>query len=215
MFVSHFMTRNPVTIQPDAPVTEAQVLMRRERVHRLPVVDRTGKLVGLVSDKDLLNVAPSAATTLDMYEMTSLLANIKVERVMTHKVLAVHEDTLVEDAARLMADNDIGGLPVVSKDNLVLGIITESDLFRLFIDLFGSRRKGLRMTLLVPQKQGELAALAGAIAAKGGNIIAIGTAPGKDPSNASCMIKLDGISREAAIALATPLVLEIQDIREV
>ena len=215
MFVANLMTRNPVTILPEAPITEAQVLMRRERVHRLPVVDKVGKLVGIVSEKDLLNVSPSVATTLDMYEMTSLLAKIKVEKVMTRQVLSVQEDTLVEDAARLMADHDIGGLPVVRSDNTVIGIITESDLFRLFIDLFGSRRKGLRLTLLVPQKQGELAALTSAIAAQGGNIIAVGTAPGTDPTNVACMIKLEGISREAAIALAQPLVLEIQDIREV
>jgi acetoin utilization protein AcuB len=215
MFVSNLMTRNPVMVQPDTPVTEAQVLMRREHVHRLPVVDKDGKLTGIISEKDLLNVSPSVATTLDMYEMTNLLSKIKVEKVMTRKVLSVFEDTLVEEAARLMADHDIGGLPVVRKDNTVIAIITESDLFRLFIDLFGSRRKGLRMTLLIPQKQGELAALAGAIAAQGGNIMAIGTAPGKDPTNVTCMIKLDGVSRETAIELAKPLVIEIQDIREV
>lgn len=215
MFVSDLMTRNPVMVEPDTPVTEAQVLMRRERVHRLPVVDKAGKLVGLVSDKDLLNVSPSVATTLDMYEMTSLLAKLKVDKVMTRKVISVHEDCLVEDAARLLSDNDIGGLPVVRKDNVLIGIITESDLFRLFIDLFGSRRKGLRMSLLVPQKQGELAALTSAIAAAGANIIAVGTAPGTDPTNVACMIKLEGISREKAIQLTTPLVLEVRDIREV
>jgi acetoin utilization protein AcuB len=215
MFVSNLMTRNPVMAQPETPVTEAQVMMRREKVHRLPVADKNGKLVGIVSEKDLLNVSPSVATTLDMYEMTSLLANLKVEKVMTRKVLSVHDDTLVEDAARLMADNDIGGLPVVNRDNTIIGIITESDLFRLFIDLFGSRRKGLRMSLLVPQKQGELAALTAAIAGAGGNIIAVGTAPGTDPTNVACMIKVEGLSREKVIALAKPLVLEIQDIREV
>lgn len=215
MFVSDLMTRNPVMVEPDTPVTEAQVLMRREKIHRLPVVDKGGKLVGLVSDKDLLNVSPSVATTLDMYEMTSLLAKLKVDKVMTRKVISVHEDCLVEDAARLLSDNDIGGLPVVRKDNVLIGIITESDLFRLFIDLFGSRRKGLRMSLLVPQKQGELAALTSAIAAAGANIIAVGTAPGNDPTNVACMIKLEGISREKAIQLATPLVLEVRDVREV
>jgi acetoin utilization protein AcuB len=215
MFVSDLMTRNPVTIEPDTPVIEAQVLLRRERIHRLPVVDKAGKLIGIISEKDLLNVSPSVATTLDMYEMTSLLAKLKVDKAMTKKVISVHEDCLVEDAARLMSDNDIGGLPVVRRDNTLIGIITESDLFRLFIDLFGSRRKGLRMSLLVPQKQGELAALTAAIAGAGGNIIAVGTAPGTDPTNVTCMIKLEGIPREKAIQLALPLVLEVRDVREV
>jgi acetoin utilization protein AcuB len=215
MFVSDFMTRNPVTVEPDTPVTEAQVLLRRERIHRLPVVDKSGKLIGIVSEKDLLNVSPSVATTLDMYEMTSLLAKLKVEKAMTKKVISVHEDCLVEDAARLLSDNDIGGLPVVRRDNTLIGIITESDLFRLFIDLFGSRRKGLRMSLLVPQKQGELAALTAVIAGAGGNIIAVGTSPGTDPTNVTCMIKLEGIPREKAVQLAQPLVLEVRDVREV
>ena len=215
MFVLDIMTRNPVTIHPDVPVTEAQVLMRREHIHRLPVIDHHGKLVGIISDKDLLNVTPSVATTLDMYEMTSLLAQLKVEKIMTRKVICANEDTLIEEAARLMADHDIGGLPVVKKDTSVVGIITESDVFHLFIEMFGSRRKGLRLTLLVPQKQGELAALAGAISAKGGNIIAFGTAPGTDSTNAICVMKLEGISREVAIELTKPLVIEIKDIREV
>lgn len=215
MFVSDIMTHNPVVVHPDVPVTEAQVLMRREHVHRLPVIDHHGKLIGIISDKDLLNVTPSVATTLDMYEMTSLLSQLKVDKIMTRKVIAVSEDTLIEEAARLMADHDIGGLPVVKKDNSVVGIITESDVFHLFIEMFGSRRKGLRLTLLVPQKQGELAALASAIAAKGGNIIAFGTAPGTDSTNVICVMKVEGISRETADALAKPLVLEIKDMREV
>ena len=196
MFVLDIMTRNPVTIHPDVPVTEAQVLMRREHIHRLPVIDHHGKLVGIISDKDLLNVTPSVATTLDMYEMTSLLAQLKVEKIMTRKVICANEDTLIEEAARLIPT-------------------TESDVFHLFIEMFGSRRKGLRLTLLVPQKQGELAALAGAISAKGGNIIAFGTAPGTDSTNAICVMKLEGISREVAIELTKPLVIEIKDIREV
>lgn len=215
MLVQEIMTRNPVTIHGDSPVTEAQILMRREKIHRLPVVDKHDKLQGIVSEKDLLNVSPSSATTLDMYEMTALLARIKVESAMTRKVLAVHEDTLVEDAARLLVDNDIGGLPVVNRDNVVVGIVTESDLFRLFIDMFGARKKGLRLSILVPQRPGELGDLAGAIAHAGGNIISFGSNPGTDPTNVHCVMKVEGLDRQKALEVIKPLVLSVLDAREV
>lgn len=215
MIVAELMSKTPFTIYPDAPVTEAQSLMRREKIHRLPVCDHRGTLVGIISEKDLLNVSPSVATTLDMYEMTNLLSKLKVEKVMKKPVLTVQEDTLVEDAARLMADHDIGGVPVVRKDNTVVGIVTDSDIFHFFIEMFGTRRKGLRMSLLLEDKAGKIATLTSAIAAAGGNIIAIGTTPGTNTSNIKCMIKLEGLTRDALLAALKPLELEIEDVREV
>lgn len=215
MQVSDIMSRNPITVYPETPVTEAQIIMKREKIHRLPVVDRHARMLGIVSEKDLLSVSPSAASTLDMYEMTALLAKIQVQNAMTKKVISVHEDTLVEDAARLLADNDIGGLPVVNRENVVIGMVTESDLFRLFIDMFGSRRKGLRLSFIVPQKQGELAEIASAIAGAGGNIMAFGTSPGSDPTNVQCIMKVEGIGRREAIDILSPIVEAVLDAREV
>lgn len=214
MFVKATMTRNPLTVFPDSPVTEAQLLMRREKIHHLPVVDRRGKLVGIVTQKDLLNVSPSAATTLDMYEMTSLLAKLKVEAAMSRTPVTVAEDAPIEEAARLMADNDMGGLPVVGKDQMLVGIITESDIFHLFVDMLGSRLPGVRLTVLLRQKEGELAALAGAIAAKGGNIIATGTSPGTDSGNVQFIFKIQGIAAAVVRDAAQGVVLELVDIRE-
>lgn len=215
MQVSDIMSRNPITIYPETPVTEAQIIMKREKIHRLPVVDRQARMLGIVSEKDLLSVSPSAASTLDMYEMTALLAKIQVQSAMTKRVISVHEDTLVEDAARLLADNDIGGLPVVNRENVVIGMVTESDLFRLFIDMFGSRKKGLRLSFLVPQKKGELAEIASAIAGAGGNIMAFGTSPGTDPTNIHCIMKLEGLGRKEAIDILSPIVEAVLDAREV
>jgi len=112
-----------------------------------------------------------------------------------------------------MADKDIGCLPVVETGKLV-GIITESDLFKLFVELFGARQKGLRLTLLVPEKRGELAALTSAISRQGGNIIAIGTFLGEDTESGVCTMKVEGIAREALTALVEPLVIKIIDVRE-
>jgi acetoin utilization protein AcuB len=214
MLVSNCMTKNPITISPEMTVPDAQALMRKEKVSRIPVLDKTNKLVGIITELDLIHAAPSMATTLDVYEMNYLLSKLKVEKVMTRKVLTIPEDTTIEDASRIMVDNNISGLPVVRGD-LLVGIITQSDLFKLFIELFGARRAGVRVTVLVPEKPGELALLATAITKEGGNIISFGTFLGDDPSNGRCTLKIEGIERERVVELLTPIVQKIVDIREV
>ena len=214
MKVSKIMTHNPITVRPSTPVTDAQALIRKEKIHRLPVLDDSNRLVGIVAEKDILYASPSPASTLSVYEMSALLGKLTVSKVMTKKVLTVEEDTLIEDAARIMADNDIGGLPVMRKDKIV-GIVTESDVFKLLIELFGTRKKGIRATLLIPEKRGEIAQMASAIAEAGGNIISIGTFLGEDPTNAICTLKLEGIGKDNLPAVVEPYVEAILDIREV
>jgi acetoin utilization protein AcuB len=207
------MTPNPFTVFTDTPLSEAQALIRREKVHRLPVLDKHKKLVGIISEKDLLYAAPSPATTLNVYEMGELLYKLKVEGIMTKKVITVTEDTLLEDAARTLVDNDIGGLPVMRDEHLV-GIITESDIFKLFIELFGTRQRGMRVTLRLPDELGEIARVTSAIAQAGGNIISLGTFPGDDPTNMICTTKVAGLGVEELREVCSPLVEEVMDIRE-
>jgi len=213
MLVKERMTRNPITIRPDTPVTEAQALMKRERIHHLPVLDKDEKLVGIVSEKDLLYASPSPASTLSVYEMTSLLAKLKVEKVMSRNVITVTEDVPLEEAARTMADKGIGGLPIV-RGNAVVGVITESDLFRVFIELFGARQKGIRISLTVPNVKGELAKVSAGVANAGGNIIALGTFLGEDPGVGRVTMKVDGMTRDALVALLRPMAKSIDDVRE-
>lgn len=213
MVVKRVMTPNPFTVFNDTPLSEAQALIRREKVHRLPVLDKHKKLVGIISEKDLLYAAPSPATTLNVYEMGELLYKLKVEGIMTKKVITVTEDTLLEDAARILVDNDIGGLPVMRDEHLV-GIITESDIFKLFIELFGTRQRGMRVTLRLPDELGEIARVTSAIAEAGGNIISLGTFPGDDPTNMICTTKVAGLGVEELREVCSPLVEEVMDIRE-
>jgi len=213
MLVKERMTHNPIVIRPDVPVTEAQTLMKREKIHHLPVVDKD-RLVGIVAEKDLLYAAPSPATTLSVYEMTSLLAKLAVDKVMSRNVVTVTEDVPIEEAARIMADHDIGGLPVM-RGKTVVGIITESDMFRVFIELFGARQKGVRLSILIPEQKGILAKITKAIADAGGNIIALGTFLGEDPTNGLCTIKVDGVAKEDLMRALKPLIQKFEDIREV
>jgi acetoin utilization protein AcuB len=214
MLVKERMSKNPITIRPDLPVTEAQAIMKKEKIHHLPVLDKSGALVGIVAEKDLLYASPSPATTLSVYEMTSLLAKLAVDKVMTRKVITVTEDVPLEEAARIMADNNIGGLPVV-RGKTTVGIVTESDLFRVFIELFGARTKGVRLSMYIEARKGQLAAITKAIAEAGGNIVALGTFNGEDPTNGLCMVKVEGAGRDALVSVLEPLVQKFEDIREI
>jgi acetoin utilization protein AcuB len=213
MLVKERMSQHPILCAPDMSVSEALNLMKKEKIRRLPVVDKHGHLAGIVSDKDLLHASPSPATSLSVWEITYLLGKIKVEDVMTKKVITVTEDTPVEDAARIMADNKIGGLPVV-RDGAVVGIITETDLFKLFLELLGAREKGVRVTMLVRNVIGELAKITQAVAAGGGNIMALVEYLGTDSTNREMMMKVVGVSRDKLIETIKPLVLEVTDVRE-
>lgn len=214
MTVGQRMTKNPITVKPDTPVSEAQYTMRKEKVHRFPVVDKELRLRGIVTEKDLLYATPSPATTLDVYEMSYLLSKLKVDEVMTTELVTVTEDTTVEEAARVLVDNNIGGLPVL-RDGKLVGIITESDLFKVFLEMFASRQKGIRMTMLVPEERGELAKLSGAVSAIGGNIVALGTFLGDDASQTLLTMKVQDTTVDALEKALKPLVKSILDTRVV
>jgi acetoin utilization protein AcuB len=213
MLVKERMSRNPITIKPDTPVTEAQAMMKREKIHHLPVVDRDGRLVGIVAEKDLLYASPSPATTLSVYEIASLLAKLTVDKVMSAKPQTVTEDVPLEEAARIMADRNIGGLPVMRGTTLV-GIITESDLFRVFIELFGARQKGVRISTVLPNERGELAKVTAAITKAGGNIIALGTFLADDPTQGRLTVKVEGLAKDKITEVLRPLAVRIEDIRD-
>jgi acetoin utilization protein AcuB len=211
MLVGERMKHPVITVSPEIPINEALELMKREHIRRTPVI-KDGKLVGIVSDKDLLNASPSPVTSLSIWEMNYLLSKITVKDVMTKQVLTVNEDTPIEEAARVMADNKIGGLPVLREDRVV-GIITETDLFKIFLELMGAREPGTRVTLLIPEKPGTLAKLTKTIADLGGNFIAFGQFTGEDPSNRMITFKVLGIEKEALRQALTPIAERIIDIR--
>jgi len=213
MLVGERMTRHPITVREDEKVEDALNLMRKKKVRRLPVLDAKGKLVGIVSEKDLLYASPSPATTLSVYEMHYLLSKLEVKEVMTRHVITVTEFAPIEEAARVMVDSKIGGLPVMRGDTLV-GIITETDLFKVFLELLGAREKGVRLTLLVPEQKGVLAEMTRAIAETGGNIVALGTFLGDDPTNRLIACKVSGVDKDTLLKALEPIAMEVFDARE-
>ncbi len=214
MIIERRMTKNPVTISPDANVVEASELMKKEKVHRLPVLDKDKKLVGVISEKDILFASPSPASSLSIHEMAYLLSKLTVRKLMTKDPVTITKDTTFEEAARLMVDQDLSCLPVVEGDKLV-GIVSKSDMFKILLELFGARHFGTRLSFLVDDKPGTIAAISKAVAEKGWDIISFGTFMGTDPSNAICTIKVEGCGQNDLVQLLRPMVKEILDVREV
>ncbi len=209
MLVKDRMFRHPVTTKPGASVPDALKVMQGAKVRQLPVLDGRAKLVGIVSLVDLFRVSPSPATSLSVWEIDYLLEQIKVESVMTKKVITVTEDTPLEEAGRILADNSISGLPVMRGDELV-GMISESELFSTMMELFGARREGVRVMAKMAFVKGGLAKLAGAVADAGGQFVAFGIHPSDD----AVTFKVEGVEKDKLVEAIKPYVLEVMDARE-
>jgi acetoin utilization protein AcuB len=211
MLVNERMAHPVITVSPDMPIMDALKLMESEHIRRAPVV-KDSKLVGIVAQKDLLNASPSPVTSLSVWEIHDLVSRITVKKVMTPKVITIQEDTPIEEAARLMADHKIGGLPVMHGDKII-GIITETDIFKIFLEILGAREKGVRLNVLMDNQPGQIAKLTRTIFEAGGNIIALGTFSGDDVSNSMITLKVIGPSQEELKHLVEPLVVRLKDIR--
>lgn len=212
MLIKNVMTKNPVTILPECSVTEAKALMNKKNIGKLPVVDKDCKLVGILTKKDLAKAAPSEATTLDMFEIGYLLSKITVEKAMTKNVVTVPDSEVVENVARVMVDNGVGCVPVMNGD-LLVGIVTESDLFGLFTDMFGAREEGVRIILTLDDTPGQLAKLVDEIALEKGNLVSLVTRELKECVKRRLTIKVAGILRPQIENILARLNMQADDIR--
>ncbi len=135
MLVKERMSSPAITLPLDTPFQDALRVMREHAIRRIPIVDQSNRLAGIVSERDLLHAAPSPATSLSVWELNYLLWKLTVNEVMTKNVLSVNPETPLQEAARLMLTKKIGGLPVIDSANHVVGVITESDIFRAFVEI--------------------------------------------------------------------------------
>jgi acetoin utilization protein AcuB len=213
MLIKKRMSQPVITVPPEMSLPDCLKLMKQERIRRTPVVE-DGRLIGIVSDKDLLNASPSDATSLSVWEISYLVNKIKVRDVMTKEVLTIQENMPVEEAARIMVDNKVGGLPVMDNGDLV-GLITETDLFKLLLELMGARDQGVRVTAVVPDKVGTLAKITQAIASANGSFLAFGEFSGDAASNRIVTFKVRRMDETAVRAAIEPVVDEIIDMRTV
>ncbi len=169
MYVRNYMTSNPFTVTVDATVAETLELMRAKHIRRVPVL-KNGELVGMITERKLLEVSPSSATSLSVFEINYLLEKTAVGSIITKEIITVEPGSLLEEAAVKMREHDIGGLPVVEQGKLV-GIITETDIFSAFIEIMGFKDQGSRIAIEFKyDKPGVLATIAGIIAGFNVNI---------------------------------------------
>jgi acetoin utilization protein AcuB len=176
MFVRMWMTEDVITTTPDQPIMEAFDLMKQHLVRRLPVIEK-GKVVGIVTQGDIQHAGPSGATSLSIWELNYLLARISVGEVMTSsdELVTVNPDEMIERAAMLLRKNRIGGLPVVGGDDILVGIITESDLFDVLIEVMGIDQDGTRLTLELEERPGSLRKVLEILRSHDANILSIVT----------------------------------------
>lgn len=190
MIVRELMTPNVITVAEDQTILEVRELMSTKNIRRIPVVDDIRRIRGIITDGDIGRSEPSEATTLSKYEASYLLSRLKVRDVMTKTVITVNDTSEIEEVAYQLYRNKIGALPVVDADNKLCGIITDSDVFKAFVDIMGFAKTSTKITLDATDKVGVLADIANIFKARGINIISAVTRS-TGPNTAEIMIRAD------------------------
>lgn len=173
MLVRNWMTNEIITASPETSLLKLGKMMKDHDIRRIPIVDKNNILIGIVSDRDIRDASPSKATTLDMYEIHYLLAEIKAKDIMTARPKTIKPTDTVEKAAMIMLDNKIGGLPVVGEDNKIVGIISEQDVFKVLVMTTGVREGGFQLALDIPNKAGAMRPIFDLLRQRGARIISV------------------------------------------
>jgi len=198
MLVQDRMTSNPTTITADTTLKDALALVHSHHFRHLPVVDAEGRLVGITTEKDLVYASPASDVSLNVFEVDYLLSRISVEQMMKRDVVTVTPDLPIEEAARVMIDHRIGCLPVVEEDKLV-GIISDTDIFRVFVEGLGGGHSSLRITVVIPEEVGSLARMVDHIAKMGGNIYSLGTFWGERQEERIITFRVEQVERHRLV----------------
>ena len=201
MLVKDYMTRHPIMISPEMLASKAQQVMIENNIRHLPVVGDGKRLLGLIT-RYRLRVPPSDLPSLSVWEISRVLSQLTVEDVMVKEdeLITIHQDAVLEEAAKIMIENKIGCLPVV-EDGIVVGIITEVDLLAELSALLGGRVKGVRVTIRVPDRVGEYVKITSAIASHGWGIYASGgVAAPKTPGFWDIVLKVRNVAKDDLVA---------------
>lgn len=213
MLVKDRMTSDPLTITTDTSLKDALELIRSKPFRHLPVLDEDGKLVGIVTEKSLVYAAPTPTTTLSVFEVDYILSRTRVGQIIQGSVITVGPDLPIEEAARVMVDHRIGCLPIVEGDKL-LGIISDTDIFRVFVEGLGGGHPSLRVTVVIPEEVGSLARVTNQVAELGGNIHSLGIFWGKQPQDRVVAFRLEQVERETAVQALEAAGIEVVHVWE-
>ena len=172
MPVKDWMSKDLVTIDADTSIMKASRVMKQNEIQHLPVLSK-GILTGIVSDRDLKEATPSKATTLDVHELYYLLAELQVQEIMSRNPIGVSQDDTVEHAAQIMLEHTISGLPVVDAAGGVVGIITQSDVFRAFMHITGMLQGGVQFALRLEDRPGLIKEVVDLLRARGARFVSL------------------------------------------
>ncbi len=172
MLVANWMSKNIITVNENDSMQDAMKLLKEHDIRMLPVMKK-GKLVGIVTDRDLKRASASDATTLEVHELLYLLTRIKVKNIMTKEVITVPPDFTVEETTLVLQKNKISGAPVVDSEGQLVGTITQTDLFRVLISLTGVAKGGIQFGLQVEDRPGSIKEVADIIRKFGGRMVSI------------------------------------------
>ncbi len=172
MLVKEWMATKPIVVDENTSIMKATQIMKENNIRRIPVV-RDGRLIGIISDRDIKEAAPSKATSLDVHELYYLLSEIKTKDIMTPDPITLKENDSVEKAAVIMLENRISGMPIVDDDNHVIGIITETDVFKVMVSITGAYRSPIQLAFDMEDRPGSLNKLLNAIREQGGRIVSV------------------------------------------
>jgi acetoin utilization protein AcuB len=172
LLVENWMNPNVITVDADDSMLDATKILKEHNIRHLPVLEK-GKLVGVITDRDLKRASPSDATTLEAHELLYLIATIKVREIMTKNPITVPYNYTIEEAAEILLQAKISGMPVVDKDGDVIGTITQTDLFKVLISLTGVGKKGVQFAFLLEDRAGSIKEVADVIRSYGGRMASI------------------------------------------
>lgn len=201
MLIRNWMTTDVIAVTPETSLLKLSKLMRDNNIRRVPVVDEKGCLAGIISDRDVRDASPSKATTLDMYEMHYLLAELKAKDIMTPRPFTVKPTDTVEKAAMLMLDNKFGGLPVVEEDGFLAGIISDQDVFKALVTITGVREGGIQLGIEIANQPGAMKPVFDLLRAHGARILSVLSANNQEGDRQVFLRIRDMESREAEEAV--------------
>ena len=172
MLVKNWMSKNVIAVDINESMSDAIKLLKENDIKMLPVLKK-GKLVGIVTDRDLKRASASDATTLDVHELLFLISKIKIKDIMTKDPIMIPEDFTVEETAEILLKNKISGAPVTDNEGMVVGTITQTDLFKVLISLTGVGTKGIQFAFLLEDSPGSIKTIADIIRKYSGRIVSI------------------------------------------
>jgi len=172
MLVKDWMSRPVVTVDENNSMQTATLLLKKHEIRMLPVM-KNNKLTGIITDRDLKKAAASEATTLEIHELLYILTKIKVKDIMTKDPITVPVDYTIEETAEMLLKRKISGAPVLDKESAVVGVITQTDLFRVIVCLTGVGKKGIQFGFKLEDRPGSIKEVADVIRAYGGKMVSI------------------------------------------